>query len=85
MKLHALHCGGDRCDLAVFDPFDAAAGTKVYDPFFFYVVQHPEGNVLFDSGVHPHAWRNPAARLGAAADAFELEMGPGDDVVSSWR
>ena len=82
MRLHAFHCGGDRCDLAVFDPFDPAVGTKVYDPFFLYVIQHPEGNVLFDTGVHPETWRDPASRLGAAAQAFELELGPDDDVRS---
>ena len=82
MRLYAFHCGGDRCDLAIFDPFDPAVGTKVYDPFFFYLIQHAEGNVLFDTGVHPDAWRDPASRLGDAADAFELEMEPGGDVVS---
>ncbi len=82
MRLYAFHCGGDRCDLAVFDPFDSAVGTKVYDPFFLYLIRHPEGDVLFDTGVHPDAWRNPASRLGDAADAFRLEMAPDDDVVS---
>ena len=82
MRLYALHCGGDHCDLAVLDPFDPAVGTKVYDPYFCYLVQHPDGNVLFDTGVHPDAWRDPASRLGEAADAFELVMAPDDDIVS---
>ena len=66
----------------MFDPFDSAVGTKVYDPYFCYLVQHPDGNVLFDTGVHPDAWRDPVARLGEAADAFELVMAPDDDIVS---
>jgi N-acyl homoserine lactone hydrolase len=82
MRLYAFHCGGDRCDLAIFDPLDAAVGTKVYDPFFFYLVQHDGGNVLFDTGIHPALGTDPASRLGAAAETFVVELAPDDDVVS---
>ena len=53
MRLYALHCGGDLSDMATFDPFDEHVGTKVYNPYFMYVITHPRGTVLFDSGVHP--------------------------------
>jgi N-acyl homoserine lactone hydrolase len=82
MRLYAFHGGGERGDMAIFDPFDPHVGTKVEIPYFFYLIQHPEGNVLFDTGGHPALIDNPRARLGAAADAFELMMRPGDDVVS---
>ncbi len=74
MRLFAFHCGGERADWAVLDPFDSRVGTKVLIPYFFYLVQHPAGNILFDSGGHPDLAENPAARLGAAADAFEVLM-----------
>lgn len=78
-RIYALHCGGDLSDWAVFDPFDVRAGTKVYNPYFMYVVVHPTGNLLFDSGVHPQMLTDPAARLGPDA-AFEVQMTPEDTV-----
>ena len=47
--IHALHCGGDVQDWAVFDPLDERAGTGIYNPYFIFVVRHPQGTVLFDS------------------------------------
>jgi glyoxylase-like metal-dependent hydrolase (beta-lactamase superfamily II) len=82
MRLYACHAGGDRMDLAVFDPFDPEAGTKVYNPYFIYVVQHPDGIVVFDTGAHPDLAHDPAAKLGDAAATFELELAPGDDAAS---
>jgi N-acyl homoserine lactone hydrolase len=85
LRLWAFHCGGDRSDRAIFDPFDPDVGTKIYAPYFFYLVQHPEGNVLFDSGVHPDLRDDPHGRLGEAAEAIVVEMGPEDDVVNQLR
>lgn len=81
-RLYAFQCGGDLCDLAIYDPFDPDVGKKVYEPWFFYVVDHPEGRVMFDAGVHPALIDEPAARLGKWADLMEIRMGAGDDVVS---
>lgn len=79
-RIYALHCGGDLSDWAVFDPFDEKVGTKAYNPYFMYVVVHPEGNLLFDSGVHPQMGTDPVARLGPAAAAFEVQMTPEDAI-----
>jgi N-acyl homoserine lactone hydrolase len=80
MRLYALHCGGDYMDWAAFDPFDARAGTKVYNPYFMYVITHTRGNVLFDTGVHPQMGTDPEARLGPAAASFEVLMTPQDGI-----
>jgi glyoxylase-like metal-dependent hydrolase (beta-lactamase superfamily II) len=80
LKLYALQCGGDMMDMALFDPFDANAGTKVYNPYFMYVVTHPQGNVLFDSGAHPDLGTNPESRLGEAAADFDMRLSPEDHV-----
>ncbi len=77
-RIHALHCGGDLTDWAIFDPFDARAGTKVYNPYFIYVIEHPDARIVFDTGAHPDLATDPAGRLGAAADGFEVELAPGD-------
>lgn len=80
MRLHALHCGGDFMDWAAFDPFDERVGTKVYNPYFIYVVTHPRGTVLFDTGVHPQMGTDPEGRLGPAAASFEVQLAAGDHI-----
>jgi glyoxylase-like metal-dependent hydrolase (beta-lactamase superfamily II) len=67
-------------DMAAFDPFDPDVGTKVYNPYFMYVVTHPQGNVLFDSGAHPDLGTDPRSRLGDAAADFDVRMSPEDAI-----
>lgn len=85
MKLYAFHAGGEEADVAAFDPFDPQVGTKVESPFFFYLVEHPSGPVLFDCGVHPLFAKDPEARLGFAVEGLKLNVGEDDDVVSKLR
>ncbi|HEY1276203.1 MAG TPA: N-acyl homoserine lactonase family protein [Thermoleophilaceae bacterium] len=82
MRLYALHCGGDVMDWAAFDPFDPNVGTKVYNPYFVYVVEHPEGRLLFDSGAHPQLGTDPEARLGPAAADFQVRLEPEHHIES---
>ena len=77
-RLYALHCGGDLSDMAGFDPFDERVGTKVYNPYFFFLIMHPQGTVLFDSGLHPALATDPESRLGPEAGSFRLQLGPDD-------
>ncbi|MGH2872307.1 MAG: N-acyl homoserine lactonase family protein [Solirubrobacteraceae bacterium] len=80
MRLYALHCGGDLMDMAAFDPFDAEVGTRVYNPYFMYVIRHPQGTVLFDTGAHPALRTNPRSRLGDAAADFDMRLSPDDQI-----
>jgi N-acyl homoserine lactone hydrolase len=82
MKVFACLCGGDRSDRATFDPLDEDVGTKVYCPYFFYLVEHPDGRILFDTGLHPEIVTDPVGRVGEAAAAFPIEMNEDGDVVS---
>jgi N-acyl homoserine lactone hydrolase len=81
MRLYALHAGGERADMAAFDPFDPQVGTKIEIPYFFYVIQHERGNVLFDTGAHPSLATNPGDRLGDEAESWEIFMSPEDGAV----
>jgi N-acyl homoserine lactone hydrolase len=81
MRLYAFHCGGERADMAAFDPFDPAVGTPIEIPYFFFLIQHERGNVIFDSGAHPSLATNPRERLGDEADNWEIVMTPQDGVV----
>jgi len=80
MRLYALHCGGDLSDMATFDPFDENVGTKVYNPYFMYVITHPRGTVLFDSGAHPSLGTDPYLRLGPAASAIQVRVTSEDQI-----
>lgn len=81
MRVYALFCGGDFMDMAVFDPFDEKVGTKVFNPYFSYLITHPDGNVLFDTAGHPDLATDPHSRMGDAANSFVVKMGPNDWVV----
>src|SRR6266571_5301329 len=72
MRLYAFHCGGERAKLAAFDPFDPDAGATIDIPYFFFLIQHPRGTVVFDSGAHPSLATNPRERLGDEADNWEI-------------
>ena len=82
MRLYAFHCGTERSDWAVFDPFDARVGEKILSPYFLYLVRHPQGWVLVDTGLNPALRSDPRAYLGDAADSFSVErLDESDDVV----
>jgi N-acyl homoserine lactone hydrolase len=80
-RLYALHCGGEVIDRATLDPFDADVGTKITIPYFCYVVDHPEGHVLFDTGAHRDFISNPE-RLGPAAAYWEITMEEDDHLAA---
>jgi glyoxylase-like metal-dependent hydrolase (beta-lactamase superfamily II) len=46
-----------------------------------FLVEHPKGRVVFDSGVHPDTVRDPSGRLGDLARFFAVELGADDGVV----
>jgi N-acyl homoserine lactone hydrolase len=80
MQLYAVKCGGDVMDLAACDPFDPDVGTKFFNPYFFYVIKHPKGTVMFDSGAHPTLASDPASRLGDAYASFQVMISPDDHI-----
>lgn len=82
MRMYAFHCGGENTLKSVYDPFDPDCGSTISPPYFFYLIRHPEGDVLFDCGAHPALIDDPRSRLGDAADLYDIAMAPGDDVVS---
>jgi glyoxylase-like metal-dependent hydrolase (beta-lactamase superfamily II) len=81
LRLYAFHAGGELVPMSVLSPFAEHPGEIVEIPYFFYLVQHDQGNVLFDTGAHPSLATNPSARLGAAAELFEIRMAETDGAV----
>jgi N-acyl homoserine lactone hydrolase len=77
-RVFAFHCGGDRSGMGVYDPIDEDGGRVVYGPYFFFLVEHPEGKVLFDTGAHPK-WKSKAHE---EASGIAVVVGENDDVAS---
>ena len=77
MRLHAMTCGWLDGPLA---GFLAGEEGRLRVPVPCFLIQHPRGVVLFDSGLHPDTQRDPAARLGILAQVFGVEFGAGEEV-----
>ena len=45
-----------------------------------YLIDHPRGKVLFDTGLHRSLATDPDGRLGPLAKVFEVEFGAGEVV-----
>src|SRR4029078_2965883 len=85
MRVYALSCGSLEFDRSLFFPA-AAPGTNIVMPVSSYLVVHPRGNVLFDTGVHCDALTDPVGRLGKRGGGlFAIRSKRGEDVVSQIR
>jgi len=82
VNVYAL-CGG-LIDLDLSGFFsDRVAGTRATVPVICFLIAHPRGRILVDTGVHPQALTDPVGRLGEArASRFNLRSAPTDEVVS---
>lgn len=79
MALYALGCGWLSCDLSAML---AGAEGRITFPVPAYLIDHPRGLVLFDTGLHPGSIDDPHALIGPLANAFNVHSRPGDDIVS---
>jgi N-acyl homoserine lactone hydrolase len=60
MQIYALCCGSLEFDRHIFFP-DHAPGTRMTIPVSSYLLIHPKGRGLFDTGVHRQAITDPSA------------------------
>ena len=77
MRLYAMTTGWLTGSLA---GFISGGKGRIKVPIPCYLIDHPEGRVLFDSGMHPDVATDPAGRLGLAATIFEADYHPNQDV-----
>ena len=70
MKLYAMACGKVRCRLNIFLPAEDK-DRWVEMPLPVFLITHPRGCVLFDTGPHPNVFNDPAAQWGGLAKAFQ--------------
>lgn len=54
---------------------------KVKFPIPVYLIEHPKGTLLFDSGMHPDCQHDPLGRVGARiCRSFEFQFEPGEEI-----
>jgi len=79
IRLFAMTCGWLSSDLR---PMLAGAEGTIRFPVPVYLIEHPKGRVLFDTGMHPLSPEDPFGQIGALASSFRVDMRPGEDVKS---
>ncbi len=55
---------------------------KIHFPIPAYLIDHPRGLVLFDTGLHPQCQHDASGRLGFMADLFTVHFKTGEDIQS---
>ena len=84
MKMHVLSGGRLRIKRKVYIP-DAASGEMIDLPVMCFLLRHPQGNVLFDTGCHPDVAKDPEARWGGMAKFISLISDPGDNLPNNLK
>jgi glyoxylase-like metal-dependent hydrolase (beta-lactamase superfamily II) len=78
LRVFALTCGWLDSDLALFV---AGAAGPICVPVPCYLVDHPRGALVFDTGLHVATQTDPEARLGRRiARAFRVDFAPGEEL-----
>ncbi len=78
MRLWALHCGWLTGPLGAF--LEGEHG-HIRAPVPSFLIDHPDGVVLFDSGMHADAYTDPEGRLGPmVTKIYTVERRPDDRV-----
>jgi glyoxylase-like metal-dependent hydrolase (beta-lactamase superfamily II) len=79
VRLFAMTCGWLTGALGNF--LAGETGTlRVPVPSF--LIDHPRGKAVFDTGLHVGTQTDPAARLGAAARVFTVHYRPGEELAA---
>jgi glyoxylase-like metal-dependent hydrolase (beta-lactamase superfamily II) len=79
VKLFAMTCGWLSSDLGMML---AGLDGKIRFPVPAYLIEHPKGRVLFDTGMHPQSQHDAMGRIGELAKFFHVEFRPGEDIKS---
>ena len=78
LKVYALTCGHLEGDLGHL--MEGGEG-RIRLPIPSYLIEHPKGTALFDTGMHPDCQHDPAARVGARiAGLFAFNYRAGEEI-----
>lgn len=81
MKLYVMCSGLLHYDQSVFT-YDRGCGSEVEVPSLMFLIEHPRGRVLFDTGLDPALASDPHSYWGEMADFVRPIMTEGQDIVS---
>jgi glyoxylase-like metal-dependent hydrolase (beta-lactamase superfamily II) len=79
MRMRAMTCGWLTAPLGAF--LEGEPG-RIEVPVPCYLIEHPNGRVLLDSGLHADTQTDPEARLGEVAQIYRVRFAPGEEVSS---
>jgi N-acyl homoserine lactone hydrolase len=78
MKLYAMTCGHLAAPLGHL--MEGGEGEATL-PVPAYLIEHPKGTALFDTGMHPDCQHDPFARVGERLRSlFRFDFSPGEEV-----
>ena len=85
VKVFALNCGVLEFERRSFFP-ESERGVAMRVPVPAFLVTHPRGKVLFDTGIHADGFRDPVAHFGKDLAAyFKFSCGAGEGIVAQLR
>jgi glyoxylase-like metal-dependent hydrolase (beta-lactamase superfamily II) len=79
IELHALTCGWLEASLGLFV---AGAPGRIRVPVPSFLIRHPRGAVVFDTGLHRALQHEPEARVGTIARVFQISFAPGEELAA---
>jgi N-acyl homoserine lactone hydrolase len=78
LNVYALTCGWLEGE---FGRLMEGGEGRIRLPIPAYLIEHPKGTALFDSGMHPDCQHDPAGRLGERPTAlFDFDYHPGEEI-----
>jgi N-acyl homoserine lactone hydrolase len=78
MRVHMLICGWLTSPMAAF--MEGAEG-QIKAPVPAFLIEHPKGMVVFDTGLARAVQTDPEGQLGPLLDVYRPDFKPGDDVA----
>jgi N-acyl homoserine lactone hydrolase len=80
LRVYALTCGWLEGELGYL--MEGGEG-RIRLPIPAYLIEHPNGTALFDTGMHPDCQHDPAGRLGPRlAGLFAFDYHPGEEIAA---
>ncbi len=80
LNVYAFTCGWLEGDLG---HLMAGGEGRIRLPIPAYLIEHPKGTALFDTGMHPQCQHDPAGRVGARiAGLFAFDYRAGEEIAA---
>jgi len=79
VEVRAMTCGWLEASLGLFV---AGQAGRIRVPVPSYLIRHPRGAVVFDTGLHVATQVDPAARIGVMASVFQVSFAPGEELAA---